>query len=258
MADRPYLAIAALVAALGATFATDAAVAQQAIGSATSAQNQVTRELGGAASPLAVGDSVFRNEVVRTGADSLAKLVFLDSTNLAVGPTSRVVLDRFVYEGDPSSEKVAVGLAKGLFRFTTGTLDKKAYTINTPTAAIGVRGTVLDIDVRNADSRVTLVEGTALVCPRRNGVSLEQQARNCGNSFGGGATDRTGRCDCAELDHAGQTATARKVGGTATASLTNNPVNFSSLCSGDASLCSGASYASNGAGGGGAGALCGR
>lgn len=257
MADRRYLAIAAFVAALGLTLASSGAIAQQAIGSTTSAQNQVTRELSGAAAPLTVGDSVFRNEVVRTGANSLAKLVFLNSTNLAVGPTSRVVLDRFVYEGDPGTEKVAVGLAKGLFRFTTGTLDKKAYTITTPTAAIGVRGTVLDIDVRNADSRVTLVEGRALVCPRRNGVSFEQQARNCGKSFGGGATERTGRCDCAELDHPGQTATAKKSGGTTTASLTDNPVNFASLCAGNSSLCSESTFASNGAGGGG-GALCGR
>jgi len=63
---------------------------------------------------------------VRTGVDSTAKLVFVDSTNLAVGPTYRIVLDRFVYEGDPSPEKVAVGLANGVFRFTTGSLDKKA------------------------------------------------------------------------------------------------------------------------------------
>ena len=124
---------------------------------------------------------------MRTGADSLAKLVFVNSTNLAVGPTSRVVLDRFVYEGDPGAEKVAVGLAKGLFRFTTGNLDKKAYTITTPTAAIGVRGTVLDIDVRRADTRVTLVEGRALVCPRRErgqlrtaGAQLRQDVRRRG------------------------------------------------------------------------------
>lgn len=203
-----------------------------------------------------MGDAVYRNEVVRTGSDSLAKLIFLDSTNLAVGPTSRVVLDRFVYEGDQSTGKVAVGLAKGLFRFTTGNLDKKAYTITTPTAAIGVRGTVLDIDVRNADTRVTLVEGRALVCPRRNGVSFEQQARNCGQAFGG-AGPRTGRCDCAELDHPGQTAQTKKSGGTTTASLTDASVNFAALCTGDSSLCSGSSYGYAGLGGGG-GALCGR
>ena len=46
----------------------------------------------------------------RSGQDGfgfLAKLVFLDSTNLAVGPTSRVVLDRFVYEGDLGAQKVS-------------------------------------------------------------------------------------------------------------------------------------------------------
>src|SRR5271166_3445351 len=197
MANHRILAIVAL-GVVSAISTVDFARAQQAIGSATTAQNQVTRELGGASSPLTVGESVFRNDAVKTGPDSLAKLVFLDSTNLAVGPTSRVVLDRFAYEGDPSAEKVAVGLAKGVFRFTTGGLDKKAYTITTPTAAIGVRGTMLDIDVRSADTRVTLVDGRALVCPRRNGVSLEQQARNCGAGFGGGGA-KNGRCDCAEL-----------------------------------------------------------
>jgi hypothetical protein len=250
MGKRLVLTITALLA-LGGAVAPSGADAQQAIGSTTNAQNQVTRELDGAAGPLAVGDSVYRNEVVRTGSDSLAKLVFVDSTNLAVGPTSRVVLDRFVYEGGANSEKVAVGLAKGVFRFTTGNLDKKAYTITTPTAAIGVRGTVLDINVKSADTRVTLVDGRALVCPRRNGETLEQQARNCGSAFGGGGGGQTGKCDCAELDHPGQTASAKRSGGTTTASLTNNSVNFASLCGGDSSLCSSSS-------GGGGGGLCGR
>jgi len=81
--------------------------------------------------PLTVGDSVYLNEVVRTGADSTAKLVFLDSTNLGVGPVSRVTLDRFVYAGE-SNGQMAVNLARGVFRFTTGKLDKSAYIISTP------------------------------------------------------------------------------------------------------------------------------
>ena len=237
------------LAGLLAIWANGVARAQQAIGSTADARNQVTREFGGSSGTLSVGDSVFLNEVVKTGADSLAKFVFVDSTNLAVGPTSRVVLDRFVFEGDPSAQKVAVNLAKGVFRFTTGGLDKKAYTINTPTAAIGVRGTVLDIAVRsNADTRVTLVEGRALVCPRRAGVTLEQQARAC--------AAHGGHCDCVEILTAGQTAQVRKVGGANQASMASTPVNFASLCAGDSSLCSSDSYAYAGLGGG--GALCGR
>ena len=81
---------------------TGAALAQQqSIGSKTLTHNQVTRELAGASAPLNVGDSIFRDEVVQTAQESTAKLVLLDSTNLAVGPTSRIVLDRFVYEASP-------------------------------------------------------------------------------------------------------------------------------------------------------------
>ncbi|MFY9971029.1 MAG: hypothetical protein WAK41_16665, partial [Roseiarcus sp.] len=112
------------------------------------------------------------------------------------------------------------------------------------------RGTVLDIDVRSAQTRVTLVEGRAFICPRKAGVTLEQQVRACATG--------EGRCDCEVIDHPGQTALVKKVGGTNQAGPTSNPVNFASLCSGAASLCSSdSSYASNALGGGG-GALCGR
>ena len=230
--------------------------AQEHIGSTTVAHNDVTRDLGGAMGPLAAGDSVYRNEVVRTGAGSTAKLVFLDSTNLGVGPISRVMLDKFVYAGESNGQKMTVNLAKGIFRFTTGALDKKAYTISTPTAAIGVRGTVLDIRVQGALTRVTLVEGQALVCPRRPGITFEQQARNCARAAGG----RGGpRCECVDITNVGQTAQVKKAGGANQASLTSTPVNFASLCAGDSSLCSGSSYASaEQSGGFASGALCGR
>ena len=105
------------------------AEAQEHIGSTALARNDVTRELAGASAPLVTGDSVFRNETVRTGADSNAKLVFLNSTNLGVGPISSVKLDQFVYVGESNGQKMTVNLAKGVFRFTTGALDKKAYEI---------------------------------------------------------------------------------------------------------------------------------
>jgi len=196
------------------------AEAQEHIGSTALARNDVTRESAGASAPLVTGDSVFRNETVRTGADSNARLVFLDSTNLGVGPTSSVKLDQFVYVGQSNGQKMTVNLAKGVFRFTTGVLDKKAYEITTPTAAIGVRGTVLDIAVQGPDTRVTLVEGQALVCPRRPGVSFAQQERNCTKAAGGigGA-----HCDCVELKNVGQTAQVKKTG---SASLTSNAVNY--------------------------------
>ena len=76
--------------------------------------------------------------------------------------------------------------------------------------SVGVRGTVLDIGVQNMQSRVTLVEGQALVRPRRRGITFAQQARNCARAAGGsGATD----CECVDLNNAGQTALVKKSGG---------------------------------------------
>ncbi|HXE26053.1 MAG TPA: FecR domain-containing protein [Roseiarcus sp.] len=245
-----FVALCALAAGLAG------ASAQEHIGSTAVAHNDVTRDLAGAMAPLTAGDSVYRNEVVRTGADSTAKLVFLDSTNLGVGPISRVTLDQFVYVGESNGQKMTVNLARGIFRFTTGKLDKNAYIISTPNAAIGVRGTVLDIRVQSAQSRVTLVEGQALVCPRRRGVTFGQQIRNCTRAAGGPGGPR---CDCVDLTNVGQTAQVKKAGGANRASLSATPVNFASVCAGDSSLCSGSSYASaDQTGGFATGVLCGR
>jgi hypothetical protein len=237
--------------------------AQPNIGATETVKNEVSHELAGAKGRLNAGDPVYRNEIVKTGQESTAKLVFLDSTNLAVGPISRVVLDRFVYDGGETGQTVAVKLSKGLFRFTTGALDKNAYSVTSPTAAIGVRGTVLDISVTGAKTKVTLREGRAIVCPVDKGAAFEQLARDCTHGKGR-------QCDCTELDQVGETVeVSRRSGGRTTQTLTPTPVDFASFCSG--SLCDATDYATltNGqteladaidgpSGGGGGPALCGR
>ena len=243
--------------------ATPALAAQQNIGATETVKNQVSREIAGAAGRLNAGDPVFRNEIVKTGQESTAKLVFLDSTNLAVGPISRVVLDRFVYEGAESGQTVAVKLSKGLFRFTTGALDKNAYSVTTPTAAIGVRGTVLDISVQALKTRVTLREGQVIVCPIDKGTAFEQLARDCSHGKGR-------NCHCTGLDQPGETVEVSRALGSSrtTQTLSTVAVNFQPFCSGG--FCDATDYATltngntdlassiDGPNGGGGASLCGR
>ena len=66
------VALWAFAGSLGVSYA------QQHIGSTVLAKNDVTRELSGASAPLTAGENVFRNEIVKTGVDSTAKLVFLE------------------------------------------------------------------------------------------------------------------------------------------------------------------------------------
>ena len=236
--------------------AGETARAQQKIGSTAAVINDVTRELSGAAAPLKAGDAVFRNEIVRTAAASKAKLVFLDSTNLVIGPGSETTLDEFVYSGateQPSTQKMQVALTRGVFRFTTGTLDKKAYLISTPVSSIAVQGTVLDFDIGRGRTRVTLVEGRALVCPRRPGVSFEQQRRNCERPANG----RQSSCECIKLNSPGQTAEVTSVDGANRASRSSTPVDLAPVCATPGSFCAVERFAVR-ATGFPRGALCGR
>jgi hypothetical protein len=55
-----------LIAACALAACAGAANAQEHIGSTALARNEVTRDFAGGSAPLVTGDSVFRNETVRT------------------------------------------------------------------------------------------------------------------------------------------------------------------------------------------------
>src|SRR5882757_2802718 len=59
--------------------------AQTRVGEAAVVMNEVLRVAGSATSRINVGDGLLRNEIVRTGLDSAARLVMSDSTNLSLG-----------------------------------------------------------------------------------------------------------------------------------------------------------------------------
>src|ERR1700734_971044 len=147
-----------------ADFASAPAFAQTRVGEAAVIKNQVHRVTGSAASQISVGDSVLRDEVVRTGLDSAARLVMADSTNLSLGPNATITLDRTVFNDEHSYRDIAIRLATGAFRFVTGHSEKAAYKITTSVATIGVRGTILDILSQRGKTTVVLQEGASRVC----------------------------------------------------------------------------------------------
>jgi hypothetical protein len=116
---------------------TTAATAQSRIGKATSVKPEAQGSVAGTLTP---DSDVHANETVRTGSSGVADLRFLDSTNLSVGPTSVVRLDKFVYDPNKSSGQVVFEATRGSFRFVTGTQDKRVYRVKTPYGTLGVRG----------------------------------------------------------------------------------------------------------------------
>jgi hypothetical protein len=146
------------------------------IGSAVIVVNSVTGRIERAqpGTLLHVGIDVLQNETVDTAASSAAKLIFQDNTQFEIGPMSQVTLDRFVYDPDPSRSQVVLSVAKGAARFVTGNLPKSDYEIRTPAATIGIRGTIIEIEVAtDGTTRIFVEEGTAFVTGAGTTVELQ-------------------------------------------------------------------------------------
>ena len=192
--------------------------AQTRVGEAAVVKNEVLRVAASSTSQINVGDGLLRDETVRTGLDSAARLVMADSTNLSLGPNATLKLDRTVFDDEHHYRDIAIRLTSGAFRFVTGHSDKAAYKITTPLATIGVRGTTLDILSQRGQTIVKLQDGAASVCT----ISFE----------------------CIQLTRPGDTAIITSSGGKSTIKKTNNPPwTFAATCSAAAGLCSTTQYA---------------
>jgi hypothetical protein len=140
----------------------DTAAAQSGkVGVASAVKNDVQGIQAGAGRALSPGSNVFERETVRTGAASIAQLLFLDQTSLSVGPRSEVVLDQFVYDPSRNTGDVVLSATRGAFRFISGSQNPLSYRINTPAATIGVRGTIIDCAVGSLTCVVQ--EGAAVI-----------------------------------------------------------------------------------------------
>src|SRR5215472_13084114 len=78
--------------------------AQTRIGTASSVTPEASGSVGGT---LSAGSGVHANETVKTGSSGKAGLQFHDQSNLSVGPSSQVRLDKFVYDPNKGTGSTA-------------------------------------------------------------------------------------------------------------------------------------------------------
>ena len=80
---------------------------------------------------------------VQTG-NGRVEIKFVDDSNVKITEHSKLVIDDFVYDGNPAKSKMALKFASGTVRFATGQsgkINKANINLQTPTATIAVRGT---------------------------------------------------------------------------------------------------------------------
>ena len=146
---------------------------------------------------LVEGVSVSTGDVITTDRNGQVQLLFSDETRVAIGPNSRFVVENVMLNSGGTAKRFAVSAVAGTFRFITGKSRKSVYAINTPTATMGIRGTVFDFVVRKR-------LGTDLVI-------FSGEVRMCGR--GGNCFKVAGECAAVQMDAGGSFSTVKTSAG---------------------------------------------
>lgn len=156
--------------------------ASAADGQAVGVDPDAVARLSGSDRVLTVGADVSLGEQIVTGPSGQVQIVFSDQTRLVVGPGSALVIESYLFNGN-TADKFAINALAGSFRFISGHSSKPAYSIQTPTASIAVRGTKFDFNVARSRTDLMLYDGAVRLC-----------------STGGQCQELIARCDLGTVD----------------------------------------------------------
>jgi hypothetical protein len=135
-------------------------------------------KLNGASSVLARGVELSEQDRVVTGKSGMVMLVFSDQGRVAIRPESELVIRK--YEDDPSGQatQLQLDLMRGTVRQISGQAAQRQpdrYRLNTPIAAIGVRGTDFLAKATQGSVQTYVHEGAITVQPMQMGQSVGAQ-----------------------------------------------------------------------------------
>ena len=136
----------------GLLLATHWVHAQDSAGRVVMARGEVQAlDADGNSRSLKRRDSVFSNEIIKTGANGKVQIRFVDNALLALKANSELNIKSYIYsEVEKDNNQVLLELVAGGFRTLTGQIgkgNKEAYKVDTPVASIGIRGTLYDLQV---------------------------------------------------------------------------------------------------------------
>ena len=151
------------------------------IGSVTEASGTAIIKRGKDTIQIVKGTEVKTNDKVETK-NGKVKIVFKDDTNVTVTESSSLVIDDFVYDPKSGAGKLGLKAAAGTVRYVSGSIakDPKNVKINTPTAAIAVRGTDFVMAVSETGASMIMLMPTC---------EIEQNVNLKGLICGSGAID---------------------------------------------------------------------
>ena len=151
------------------------------IGSVTESSGTAIIKRGKDTIQIAKGTLIETNDKIETK-NGKVKIVFKDDTNVTVTESSSLIIDDFVYDPKSGAGKLGLKAAAGTVRYVSGSIakDPKNVKINTPTAAIAVRGTDFVMAVSETGASMIMLMPTC---------EIEQNVNLKGLTCGSGAID---------------------------------------------------------------------
>jgi hypothetical protein len=123
----------------------------------------------GSNAPLKRGDALAVGQTLLTGSNGHVHIRFIDQAFVSVRPGSELRIEQYAYDQtEPKNNRIKFSLVKGTSRFITGKAGQAAkqnFRLNTPVAAVGIRGTDFVAQVANDVTRVAVQQGGVSVSP---------------------------------------------------------------------------------------------
>lgn len=118
---------------------------------------------GAARTALFQNDYVFSGQLVETVEKGGMSILFNDGTEFRLGSAASMTLDKFVYNAKEKKGALAINMVSGMFRFTTGKINKEGVQLKTPVATIGIRGTDFGVAVEKGTGNTIIQVFTGAV-----------------------------------------------------------------------------------------------
>ncbi|MBC3873056.1 FecR family protein [Undibacterium flavidum] len=115
------------------------------------------------------GDQIVSGQTILTGANGHVHLKMIDGAFVSIRPMSRFRIEEYKYDAEnPKDSRIKFTLESGTVRSITGKAGqsaKQSFRLNTPLAAIGIRGTDFVVQAGVDVTRVLVQSGAIVMTP---------------------------------------------------------------------------------------------
>lgn len=161
-----WLAICALLLSAGVGRAQDSA--PEVVGEITTLIGQGVIRNASGQQAAARGQRIHAGDRIETGEGGHVHIRFVDGGLVSVRPLSRLVVEEYSNAGSHSLAAIKFRLEEGVVRSVTGQwgeASRDRFRLNTPIAAIGVKGTDFVVKVENGKTFASVISGAIVMAP---------------------------------------------------------------------------------------------